>query len=234
MKSHIQRTLSSYVYEELVQKITSGQYREGQKLPSEGALGRQFKSSRPVIRAALLELREQGFIETTKGVGSFVRRTRNHIPNLLNITPLTGLEDILLCYDYRIAFEGACAYHAALNSNASDKISIQRAFDISESAFLKGNQNSFEADINFHLSIAEATHNRFFPQAMQAIQLQMKEGMSSIVQYFDDNPSRQRSMKNAEHSLVLEAILVGDARMAKAAMELHLQRARKWITPRRR
>ena len=49
---------SSLIYKELLLRIQQEQYKEGDKLPTETALCEEFKVSRPVIRAALEQLRE--------------------------------------------------------------------------------------------------------------------------------------------------------------------------------
>ena len=53
--------------------ITSGQYRQGQRLPSESELVREFDASRITVNRALRELQLAGLIDRRAGSGSFVR-----------------------------------------------------------------------------------------------------------------------------------------------------------------
>ncbi len=53
-------------------KIKAGEWKSGQKLPSEQALCAHFGVSRTVVRQALGDLTSDNFIETHKGKGSFV------------------------------------------------------------------------------------------------------------------------------------------------------------------
>src|SRR5580704_10327811 len=54
-------------------RIESSSYPAGSLLPSEHQLGAEFGVSRPTIVKALGELRQDGWIDTQQGKGSFVR-----------------------------------------------------------------------------------------------------------------------------------------------------------------
>lgn len=221
-------TLGGYVFDELLQKICNGGFRQGQKLPSEAALAEEYGVSRPVIRTAIQRLRNQGLVETTKGLGSFVCRTS--VSCVIQMSPVDTVSDTLLCYEYRAAVEGEIAYHAARRCNAADRIRIQKAFEASESAFSSNDDRALLADLQFHLAIAEASHNRFYIQALQTIKIQMTDGMNAVSDYFVGNKARHNSIKSMEHSLILEAIQRGDGSMAKAAMRLHIERSKNWLS----
>ena len=61
------------VVEELKRRIEAGTYAPGALLPSEHHLVREFAVSRPTIVKALSVLRQDGWIDTQQGRGSFVR-----------------------------------------------------------------------------------------------------------------------------------------------------------------
>lgn len=61
------------VIDELQRRIESGQYSPGSLLPSEHQLSEEFKIARPTVVRALRVLREDGWIDTQQGRGSFVR-----------------------------------------------------------------------------------------------------------------------------------------------------------------
>lgn len=218
------KTLGQFVYDDLFQKINQGFFRPGQRLPSEEQLTAQYSVSRPVVRAALQKLRTDGFIESVKGVGSFVKRAS--VPSVIQMSPVSGQEDYLNCFEFRLTLEGSIAYYATLRANTADKIKIQKAFEATTQHRDVYDKNEMERDLAFHLAIAEATHNRFYVQALQAISIQVIEGMSRVTHHFEKTQSNYFAMKDREHSTLLEAILQGDAGMAKAALELHLNRSK--------
>jgi DNA-binding GntR family transcriptional regulator len=61
------------VIEELQRRIESGEYPPGSLLPSEHQLSDEFQIARPTVVRALRVLRDDGWIETQQGKGSFVR-----------------------------------------------------------------------------------------------------------------------------------------------------------------
>ncbi|MCW0953468.1 GntR family transcriptional regulator [Weissella ceti] len=71
------------VYQELEnilkQKIDSGVFEVGEKIPSSNALQIKYGMSRTTVRHALADLERDGYIETKKGKGSFVLN-----PNLMD------------------------------------------------------------------------------------------------------------------------------------------------------
>ena len=71
------------VITELQRRIDSGQYPPGTLMPSENQLSAEFAIARPTVVRALRVLREEGWIETQQGKGSFVRGR----PALAGVTP---------------------------------------------------------------------------------------------------------------------------------------------------
>jgi GntR family transcriptional regulator len=61
------------VIEELQRRIEGGEYPPGSLLPSEHQLSGEFGIARPTVVRALRVLRQDGWIETQQGKGSFVR-----------------------------------------------------------------------------------------------------------------------------------------------------------------
>ena len=60
------------IFEELRESILSGQYRAGDRLPSENALIRSFEVSRPTAARALRDLENSGLVERRRGSGTYV------------------------------------------------------------------------------------------------------------------------------------------------------------------
>lgn len=62
------------IYTELHRWITESHYREGDKLPSESELVKEFAASRPTVARALSQLESQGLVERRAGSGTYVTR----------------------------------------------------------------------------------------------------------------------------------------------------------------
>ena len=75
-KSHLQKSrVPKYrqVFEEIQTAIINGRYAAGERVPSEAALVRRFKISRPTAARALQDLEKIGLVERRHGSGTFVR-----------------------------------------------------------------------------------------------------------------------------------------------------------------
>lgn len=73
------------IYLQLKQKILDNEYPEGELLPSENSMAKDYNVSRETIRKALDYLSQDGLIQKKQGLGSIVLN-----PNLLNF-PVSGL-----------------------------------------------------------------------------------------------------------------------------------------------
>jgi GntR family transcriptional regulator len=72
-------------------KITTGHYERGSKLPSEENIGKELGVSRITIRQAFSQLEQEGWITRQRGKGTFVA---DAIPTVLQ-SSLTNLQDIV-------------------------------------------------------------------------------------------------------------------------------------------
>lgn len=66
------RARYAQVKEALRQSIASGQWRPGDRVPSEHELTRKYRVSRMTVNRALRELTAEGLVERIQGLGSFV------------------------------------------------------------------------------------------------------------------------------------------------------------------
>ena len=60
------------IYNDILGKIENGIYQVNDKLPSENILMKEYSVSRDTIRKSLNILEQNGYIQKTKGKGSFV------------------------------------------------------------------------------------------------------------------------------------------------------------------
>lgn len=219
-------TLGNYVYENLVKRIADEEFAEGSRLPTESVLVKQYKVSRPVIREALALLKDDGFISTRRGAGSFLVRMPEK--RVFSETPIKDFEDIQRCYDFRYVVEGETAYRAATRHDAADMRQMQKAYNATLKADVEPGVKEMEVDMEFHLSIARATHNRFFHEALCAIHRQMINSMILISQLFADK-DHHLQIKRDYHGAVLRAIETGDAEAARLNMQLHILNTRDYL-----
>ncbi|WP_077328642.1 GntR family transcriptional regulator [Virgibacillus siamensis] len=66
------QALHAYIKEELLKRIKSGEYKVGEKIPTEHELCQTFNTSRTTIRTALNQLTLEGYLTRQQGSGTFV------------------------------------------------------------------------------------------------------------------------------------------------------------------
>lgn len=200
----------------------------GDKLPSERRLAEQFNVSRPAVREAIHSLTGQGLLVTKRGGGSYIQAdiTQDHDFSLSTLNQFISLDpsyqyDVL---EARHAIEQNTAWHAALRATPQDKEKIQHCFDVMQDYQAKGNSHQAAvADAEFHLAIAEASHNIVFVQIMRGLFNVLLTNVEKNRRTIFNNPdSATHNALNQQHQQLLQSILSGDAEQAKIAATHHL------------
>lgn len=75
VNKEIATPLYSQIKTIMLQSIASGEYKVGEKIPSELELAKQYGVSRITTKQALNELMQEGIVDRVAGKGTFVRRT---------------------------------------------------------------------------------------------------------------------------------------------------------------
>ena len=166
--------LSDRVAQQLLELIQTTQLQSGAKLPTERALSEQLGVSRTALREAIQKLASRGVLESRVGSGTFLRERMQEWPDQA-VAPLIPLirDDPQYRYDVletRQMIEINTAWHAAQRATDKDKDHIRRCFD--EMLLHQKSQdaaNSARADAQFHLAIAEASHNVVVVQVMRSL-----------------------------------------------------------------
>ena len=211
------------VYREILGSIMEGEFKEGDKLPTELALTERFAASRPTIREALSRLRSDGITSTRQGSGTFV--TRRPDPDLPRFTPLETISDVQRCFEFRIVVESGAAALAATMASEADLAEVVRCYEqlnrvIADQAVGAGE------DFDFHRAVARASGNQFFISAITSMQAQVLQSMSLMRNLSLLKSVGRQKLVQAEHEVVLDALKRRDGPGAGQAMRAHLENAK--------
>ncbi len=216
--------LSDRVYESMLALIVSGDLPENSRLPTERELSQRYSVSRVIIREALSRLRDDGLVESRQGSGTYVRKRSAQTP--VSLQPISSIEDVQRCFEWRAALEGYSAYHAAQRrddeSIAELAIALKALLDE-----LEARRVAMEADFAFHLAVAKASKNRFFVSALLSVRTHMQFGMNLSLNLTLSRPISMAHKVRNEHQAVFDYIVAGDAENARRAMQYHLEGARR-------
>lgn len=216
-------TLADQVYDQLLEKILQEEYPVHSRLPAEDVLGQTFGVSRPIVRAALSRLRDDGIIQSRRGSGSYVLRRPDR--ELISFAPLESISDVQRCYEFRIDVEGAAAAWAARRRDDDDLAAMEAAYQVLEKSYQE-NQLGVEADQMLHLAVARGSKNPFFASVLESLGDQIAFGVRlSRSLTLLDTPRRQELVLS-EHRAILTAIRLGQPEVAQATMRHHITAAK--------
>ena len=193
-------SLSEEVAKQLQHQITSGKYILGQKLPCEPKLMEEFGVGRSSIREAVRVLANAGIVRVQQGLGTFVEfRNGATVPWYERLRNAKGYE----LNEVRQLLELKIAEKAALNRTAKDIILLKKLLKKRYDAVLKNDiETCIEADICFHIAIADATKNNILADLYKTIAAQIKRSFKEV--YQDTHVFLSR---HAEHTALLKSII---------------------------
>lgn len=228
------KKISDDIVEQLEHLILEGVFKPGSRLPAERKLAEQFGVSRPSLREALKKMVAKGLVVSKQGGGNYVVETvgqlfRDPILSLYEEYP-DAQRDLL---EFRHTLEASCAYYAALRANKLDIENLTKQINKMRVCYLDKqstkNQEA-EADANFHLAIAEASHNMVLLQVMRLLFDLVKQNITSSIFCFYTGKEQTRDQLMEQHNALYEAIISGDAELAKNVASDHINYVRKVLS----
>lgn len=221
-------TLADRVAEQLRRLIERGEFPRGVRLPPEFELAARFSVSRPVLRQALAQLREAGFVNSTRGSGTTVLRGPD--PGALRFPLIRTVADIEQFFEYRIAVEGEIARLAAARHTPETLAAIEAVLDEPEEVLLMGAPElARDANFRFHRAVARAAGNAFHVATIEQLPNLVGLGPVEVRNFGEEEPAARVALINAEHRSILEAIRARDGERARAEMQAHINGARRHV-----
>jgi GntR family transcriptional repressor for pyruvate dehydrogenase complex len=211
-----QEKISTKIVEQIKSLIKGGDLKPGDALPPERELVKVFNVSRASLREALNSLAGMGFLEMSQKQRTVVKSLASgRMTEPLHLLIKDDIQTVFELIEVRKAIETWNAFHAAKRAKDDDIARLDRSIASME-AKLKQRISVVEDDADFHLAIAEATHNKIQTHLMFSIYDLLKESLGGYYESID--------MQDVytQHSLVVEAIKKRDADLAGSRMREHL------------
>jgi GntR family transcriptional repressor for pyruvate dehydrogenase complex len=217
---------SSRLYEQIVRQIEEsiqkGELSPGSQLPPERDLAKQFGVSRTAVREAIKALQEKGLVDAFPGRGTFVTTgtpsaMRRSLDRLVNSGEEEGRAYLV---EVRDILEPEIAALAAERADDEALATMREAVKTMDSAAWDSDVY-IEADLDFHLALAEAAGNPIVLSLIDSIVGLLREQRLRIFRV-EGGPDRGQQ----HHRRILEAIQRRDPQAARAAMQGHLAQVR--------
>lgn len=217
---------TSRLYEQIVQQIeesiVKGTLKPGDQLPAERELAQRFGVSRTAVREAVKALREKGLVEAYSGKGTFItdgttQAVRQSLDLMVKIGQAEGQHHLA---EVRAILEPEIAALAASRIQEPELVTMREAVGVMD----RSGQDPdayIEADLDFHLALAEGAANPLILSLLDSIVGLLREQRLRIFRV-PGGPERGQ----IHHKRILEAVEKHDAEMARQAMRAHLSQVR--------
>ena len=199
--------------------ILGGTYAVGDRLPPERDIARALGASRATIRNALRVLEGDELVTRRGGSGTYVAQNGRAEDDVAEVTSPLELVEV------RTALEPHMVRLAVINGKPRDLDGMWDALAELERAGADADRFS-RCDQQFHLAIAQATHNPLLVWIYHQINRIRSHRHWVVVQYKILTPERIAAY-NVEHRKLVEAISVRDGERAVEIIQHHLQAARR-------
>jgi GntR family transcriptional repressor for pyruvate dehydrogenase complex len=217
---------TSRLYEQIVQQIEdsvlNGSLKPGDQLPAERDLAQRLGVSRTAVREAVKALREKGLVEAYSGRGTFItdgtsQAARQSFDLMVKIGQQEGAPHLA---ELRLILEPGIAALAAARVQEAELVAMREAVAVMDRSH-RDPAAFIEADLDFHLALAEAAANPLILSLIDSIVGLLREQRMKIFNV-DGGPQRGQ----VHHKRILEAVERRDPEMARGAMRAHLEQVR--------
>jgi len=172
------KSLADEVADHLQQQIAQKKYKEGEQLPIEPELMKEFGVGRSTIREAIKLLLNSGFLRVQQGVGTFVADAsglKEPLSQRLKRVDKTDLDEVRQLLELKIVEK------AALKRTEADVKKMTRFFEKRKKAAEENNlEECIEADMQFHIAIAEAAKNDILADLYKTFSLHLKQRFNHV------------------------------------------------------
>jgi GntR family transcriptional repressor for pyruvate dehydrogenase complex len=210
------------ILDEIARLITEGILKPGDRLPSESELAERFGVGRSSLREAMRALQLLGIVEVIQGKGTFLRQT-HMLPLATDWARLSRMGLISQVMEARQIIEVAIAQLAAERATEEDiavmRAAIRRAEEAHGDSVISG-----EASVDFHLALAEATHNK-------VLALMYKTVRDLYLETARQTQTTPESMENRlqDHRQILESVEQQNPELASKLMAEHIEKGRRFL-----
>jgi GntR family transcriptional regulator, transcriptional repressor for pyruvate dehydrogenase complex len=219
------------VVDQMRRALELGQFRPGDRLPTERELSEMLDVSRTTVRTAVAVLEREGLIAVRRGRGGgFTVQAPPIDPAELRREMRRNKREIRDAFDYRIIVETGATRLAADRRRSADLAELHKllkgmdaALETAMSEQSPQHTTDFQTlDSAFHMGIAQAAQNARLLDAVADARRRMWLPVGAIFGRLEPNA-------NDYHQSILEAIENRDAELAAVRMEEHINDTRQTI-----
>lgn len=204
------------VLKELRRRIEDGELRPGAQIPSVRDLAVELGVGQSSVREAIRVLANMGILHVRHGLGTFVAADP-----LLESMPRARFstleqQNVVALTEVRRVVEPHLAQLAALRATPDEIAAIVGSAQ-QMAALVTAGEDFLEPDLEFHMLIARAAHNKIFEQVMQTVQVMLLDSRR-VTSQIPGMPEQAASY----HLSIAAAIRAREGARAHQLMEAHM------------
>ncbi|WP_432545555.1 FadR/GntR family transcriptional regulator [Kineococcus sp. SYSU DK004] len=208
------------VARQLTERVASGQFPPGSRLPPERQLAESLGVGRSAVREALAALEILGLVTVRPGSGTYIRDSMSELlPTTLSWGLMLAGEHTAQLSEVRSALEVQAASLATVRATDADVALLREHVETME-ASLDDLDAFVAADAMFHAQIGRAAGNDALDDLLRSTRSLLRVWVERHLQ-----ERRQAEIAAREHREVFEAIASGDPGAAERTMRAHMRTA---------
>lgn len=217
-------SLSSLIGERIIQAISKGELKQGDKIPSVSELAKKLNVGQSSVREALKQLQVTGLVDVIHGKGIFVNEVDiGSVLRELSHLLILKKPDILYLMEARKIVEYGTVRLAAQRTSKEE---IKELYQLTQTmqSKLDDPENFIKDDLDFHLKLAEASKNPILPTFLNSIRSLFLQEQEAVVGL---PGAAERASKY--HMKIYQAVKDHNAEEAVKVMMEHLTNIEKAI-----
>ena len=214
----LKQSLSDRLARRIRRLIQTGDYHEGDRLPTIMEMARRFGVGHPSVREALKKLETMGVVEIRHGSGVYVTRAEEVL--LLASPDYSGGVTKKLLLDLirvREPLETESVAEACKHATLEDLVEMRRQLTMAGHN-LDNDAVLNEVNMGFHRQIARASGNTVLAQLLDVLHDLFTDEQRLILGIF-----ASRELDHQEHLAILEALELRDEKLSVDRMREHLR-----------
>jgi DNA-binding FadR family transcriptional regulator len=219
---------SQMAAEMLLEEIRMKQFNVGDRLPPERIIAGEMGVSRNTLREAIAALQIVGILEARHSQGNFIVSLSESEDLRARLEAVfANSDDPFAAIDARIAFEPGVAFLACQTATDEDILDIGRVVGLVASAIRANDLKAYsQADHDFHLRIAQSTHNPIVIETIQVLTRALIQPLWQSMKRGIAGENRIRKARIEEHEAIRDAIAARDPMLAQDTLRRHLEFSR--------
>lgn len=222
MKPVVRTSVSDEIVARIVDLISRGMLKPGDRLPPERELCKQFGVGRTSLREALRSLSVMGILDGRVGEGTFVCSNSRYLERSLQWGLLLEPKRVQDLVEARLMLESQTALLAAQRATEEDLSEIEETIRGMAAAIDRPGR-FLEHDLQFHLTIARAAQNAILYSLLTMIRGYLQEWIKNSLETPSTHSVEARARLSLdEHEQILRSLRRQDSEGAQEAMKDHI------------